>query len=176
MIERKNMERLRHRCVGVDYGTKRVGLAISDPLWVFAQPLGTFSPKDAVRNLKELDRKEGIAVVVVGWPLMPDGSEGRATKAVEGFIRKIRKSISSIAIVKWDERYTSEVARDRVREAGPRRKWRGTKGRLDTAAASIILQEYLDERARRHEPSGSPDDGEQRFEGPDPQPDETSDQ
>ncbi|MBT8398986.1 MAG: Holliday junction resolvase RuvX [Rhodothermia bacterium] len=143
-----------HRCVGVDYGTKRVGIAVSDPLWMFAQPHGTFSPPDALNELRTIEAQDGVAVAVVGWPLLPDGSEGRATEIVSSFIRRLKKAIPTIAIVKWDERYTSEVARDRIREAGPRSRWKGTKGRLDAAAAAIILQEYLDERAVRH---GTPD-------------------
>lgn len=150
MTETGTRGQKKHRCVGVDYGAKRVGIALSDPLWMFAQPHGTYSPRDALSELRSIEMKEGVAVVVVGWPLLPDGSEGRATEAVSSFIRRIKKAIPAVVIVKWDERYTSEVARDRIREAGPRSRWKGTKGRLDAAAAAIILQEYLDERAARH--------------------------
>ncbi len=147
-----------HRCVGVDYGTKRVGIAVSDPLWMFAQPHGTYSPRDALQQLRAIESEDGVAVAIVGWPLLPDGSEGRATEAVSAFIRRLKKAIPTVVIVKWDERYTSEVARDRIREAGPRSRWKGTKGRVDAAAASIILQEYLDERTARRQASDVAED------------------
>lgn len=126
---------------------KRVGLAIADPLHLFAQPLGTYSPAEAISRLKELDRAEGLELAVVGWPLMPDGSEGAATESVGRFIEKLSRNLPGLEIVKWDERYTSEVAAEKIREAGPNRRWGRTKGRIDTAAAAIILQEYLDDVA-----------------------------
>ena len=130
------------RIVAVDYGTRRVGLAIADPLRVFAQPLATDSPTKAVLRLKALHQKETIGVVVVGWPLMEDGSEGEATRRVNAYIRRLRAVLPSVEIVRWDERYTTEEARDRLRG----RLKPGEKGRVDMAAAGIILQEYLDAR------------------------------
>lgn len=132
------------RIVSVDYGKKRVGLAVADPLRIFAQPLGTYSPDEAVDVLRKLHADEGIAVFVVGWPLTLDGEEGEATGFVQPYINRLRNAFPGVEIVKWDERFTSEMARAAIREAGPRRRSRRTKGRVDTAAAAIILQEYLD--------------------------------
>ncbi len=133
------------RIVAVDYGTKRVGVALADPLRLFAQPYGTFSQDEAVARLRTLQAEEGLAVVVVGWPLTEAGEEGAATQRVGQYINRLRKALPGVALVKWDERYTSELAKERLKEAGPRSKQRADKGRVDTAAAGIILQEYLEQ-------------------------------
>jgi len=134
----------RPRWVGIDYGRKRVGLAIADPLRIFAQPLGTYSPTGAVTALRALDESDGVELVVIGWPLLPDGEEGEATREVAGFIKTLEHAFPSVRVVKWDERYTSELAAEKVREVGPNRKWGRSKGRIDAAAAAIMLQEYME--------------------------------
>ncbi len=136
------------RHVGVDVGQKRVGIAISDPLAMFAQPVGTFSPSQATHELQRIDRMEGIDTLVVGWPLLPDGSEGEATRSVDRYIRSMRAAVPGAQLVRWDERWTSELAKEKIREAGKKRRWSNTKGRVDAAAAAIMLQEFLDDRRR----------------------------
>lgn len=133
------------RIVAVDYGTKRVGIALSDPLRLFAQPYGTFSQDEAVARLTKLHAEEGIAVVVVGWPLTEDGETGIATQRVQQYINRLRNVLPGTQLIKWDERYTSILAKERLKEVGGRRKHRADKGRVDTVAAGIILQEYLDQ-------------------------------
>lgn len=132
------------RIVGVDYGKRRVGLAVADPLRLFAQPYGTHSPDEAVAALRKLYEEEGIEVIVVGWPLTPEGEEGAATEFVQVFINRLCNALRGVEIVKWDERFTSQRARQAILEAGARRKARRDKARVDAAAAAIILQEYLD--------------------------------
>lgn len=128
------------RIVAVDYGTRRTGLALADPLGLFAQPFGTWPPEIAVERLVELHKREGIRVVVIGWPLMEDGSEGAATRRVEAYIRRLSRVLRGSTFVRWDERYTTEEARDRLRG----RLRHGQRKRVDMMAAGIILQEYLD--------------------------------
>ncbi|WP_457654264.1 Holliday junction resolvase RuvX [Rhodocaloribacter sp.] len=132
------------RIVAVDYGKKRVGLAVADPLRIFARPFGTFAPEEAVAALQRLHADEGIETLVVGWPLLPDGSEGEATVWVQAFIERLRAALPGVAIVRWDERYTSVRAKEAIRAAGARRKARRDKARVDAAAAAVLLQEYLD--------------------------------
>ena len=132
------------RIVAVDYGTKRVGVALADPLRLFAQPYGTSSQDEAVARLRTLHAQQGLAVVVVGWPLTEAGEEGAATQRVQQYINRLRKALPGVALVKWDERYTSELAKERLKEVGGRQKRRADKGRVDAAAAGIILEEYLD--------------------------------
>ena len=131
------------RIVAVDYGTKRVGVARADPLRIFAQPYGTFSPNEAIARLKALLAEEGISVVVIGWPLTEEGEEGEATRRVQQYIHRLRKAVPGADIVKWDERYTSELAKEKLKEQGRRRG--ADKGRVDAAAAGLILQEYLNQ-------------------------------
>ncbi len=104
------------RIVAVDYGTKRVGVALADPLRLFAQPYGTFSQDEAVARLRTLHAQQGLAVVVVGWPLTEAGEEGAATQRVQQYINRLRKVLPGVALVKWDERYTSELAKERLKE------------------------------------------------------------
>lgn len=133
------------RIAAVDFGTRRVGLAITDPLRLFAQPLGAFTPEEAVGELQRWRTTEGLGAVVVGWPLLEDGSEGKATRRVEPFIGRLRNALPGVAVVKQDERFSSVRAAEALVVAGVRKKARRQKGRLDAAAAVIILQDYLEE-------------------------------
>ncbi|MFT4604869.1 MAG: putative Holliday junction resolvase [Rhodothermales bacterium] len=125
------------RAVGVDVGTKKVGLAMTDPLRMFVQPVGTYEPNSALAELKRIHSGDGIGVAVVGWPLTEEGKEGTATRMVNIYIRRMRKAIRGLKVVRQDERYTSEEARSRLADAG-------SSGKIDTMAAGIILQEYLE--------------------------------
>ncbi len=144
------------RLVGVDYGTKRVGLAVADPLRLFAQPLDTCAPDVAVEALRALDRRDGIETLVVGWPLDLDGEEGPATDRVRPFVNRLRNAFPGVEIVTWDERFSSARAKEAIRTAGAGRKARRDRGRVDRAAAAVILQEYLDERASERPTSDIP--------------------
>lgn len=133
------------RVVAIDYGTKRVGLAKSDPLGMFAQPAGTFSPDEALEFLVQLDQSDPLRAIVIGWPLEEDGSHGKMIKLVSEYINRIRKRLPEVEIVRRDERYSSERAKELIR-SGERPSMRKTgRERIDMAAAGIILQEYLDE-------------------------------
>ena len=137
----------RPRIVAVDYGTKRVGVAVADPLRLFAQPFGTFPPDEAVEALRALHRDEGIETIVVGWPLTPDGEEGPATERVRPYFNRLRNAFPGVEVVAWDERYSSVRAKAAIRSSGAGRKAQRDKERVDRAAAAVILQEYLDEQS-----------------------------
>ncbi len=131
------------RTVSIDYGHKRVGIALADPLMMFAQPVGTYSPSEAVMVLKKMHSDEGIELAIVGWPLLPDGSEGTATEAVAGFINRLSNQIPGINVIRWDERYSSSEARDRIKSGPQPSLKKSGRGRIDVAAAGIILEDYL---------------------------------
>lgn len=133
------------RIVGVDYGEKRIGLAIADPFRLFAQAFGTFSPQDALAELARMAETEGIEILVIGWPLEKDGAEGPAVDRVKAFIKRLRRVLPDAELVRWDERFSSKRAAQVLVDAGVRKGARRIKGRLDQASAAIILQEYLDE-------------------------------
>ena len=133
------------RIAAVDYGARRVGLAMTDPLRMFAQPIGAFSPDDALAHLVELHAAEGIETVVVGWPLTESGEEGKATRRVEPYLGRLKNTLRDVKVVRQDERHTSRRAAEALVVAGVRKKARRQKGRLDAAAAVLILQDYLDD-------------------------------
>ncbi len=138
IVLKNNRGKYAPRIIAIDYGTKRVGLSIADPLRLFAQPLKTCSPKLAIDTLVSFHKKDTIGVIVVGWPLNEDGSEGEATRLVHQFICRLHPRLPDVKIIRWDERYTSEEAKSRF---AWHRKARDHK--VDQVAASIILEEYL---------------------------------
>ena len=133
------------RIVGIDYGTRRTGLAVTDPLRLFARAHGTFSPDEALEELRRLHAADGVERIILGWPLMPDGTEGASAERVALYERRIRKVLPNVPVVRWDERNTSIEARELMIEAGVPKKRRREKGRVDSAAAAVILQSYLDD-------------------------------
>src|SRR5688500_15101885 len=142
---------MRARLVGVDHGGKRVGLAVADPLRRFAQPLGTFGPADAVDRLRSLHAAEGIEIVVGGWPLTPDGQAGPATRRVGPYVQRIRRPLPGVPVITLDERDSSRRAAEALVTAGARRVSLRDPGRIDAAAAALILQDYLDGELPRDE-------------------------
>jgi len=137
------------RIVGVDVGTKRVGIAVADPLRMFARPHGTFPPDEAMEALQALADAEGIETVVVGWPLTEAGETGDATEMVEAYVERIEAALATVEVVRRDERFTSEIAKDLLRQAGVSQPGRYDKGRVDAAAAAVILQDYLNVQNRK---------------------------
>lgn len=133
------------RIVGIDYGMKRVGIAISDPLSLFSIPVGTFVPKESLHVVRTLRKEQGLRAVIIGWPLTLDGEEGLATERVQKYIDRLNKVIPGVPVIKVDERYSSRRAVHALVEANVKKKDRRKKGRIDSAAAAIILQDYLDE-------------------------------
>ena len=134
------------RIVGVDVGTKRVGIAVADPLRLFAQTRGTYPPEEALEALREMSDEEGIDTIVVGWPLTEEGTAEDATDMVESYVDRICEALGEVTVVREDERYTSEIAKDLLRRAGVSQPGRYDRGRVDAAAAAVILQGYLDRR------------------------------
>jgi putative Holliday junction resolvase len=135
------------RVLAIDHGTKRVGLAISDPLGMIAQPL-EFVPAEPfnqlLSRLKEILQEKQVELVLVGMPRNMDGSYGPAALKVQGFVAVLKEAIVT-PIQTWDERLTSAQANRFLIEADVRRKDRKTK--VDKTAAAILLQSYLDSRS-----------------------------
>ena len=132
------------RILGIDHGTKRVGLAISDELKMIAQPLEMLPPDpfgDFIARIRELIKDKEIELIVVGMPRNMDGSYGEAAQKVETFVAAMKDTII-VPIKLWDERLTSVQANRFLIEGNVRRKDR--KEKVDKTAAAIILQSYLD--------------------------------
>ncbi|NTW53041.1 MAG: Holliday junction resolvase RuvX [Chlorobiaceae bacterium] len=134
------------RTIGIDFGTKRIGLAKSDPLGMFAQPVGTFDMKGLVESIEKIRVQDGIAKIIVGYPLNEQGGGNRMTSVIDRFIEELSPAFPGIPIETIDEHRSSKDAMQILVGSGTGRKKRNEKGRLDTAAACIILQSYLDSR------------------------------
>jgi putative holliday junction resolvase len=134
------------RIIGIDVGTKRIGLAQSDPTRTFASPVGTFSEIDLFKKLKETE--QFIELAIIGWPLSMRGHEGTSTQMVQEFVKRFSNKFPSIEVELLDERFTSTMANKSIVETVSSRKKRQEKGLVDTVAASILLQSYLDRNNR----------------------------
>jgi putative Holliday junction resolvase len=134
------------RIIGIDFGTKRIGVAKSDPLGMFAQPVGTFDMEGLVRALSKVRDEEGIGMFVVGYPLSDTGGENRMTGVIDRFVTELREAFPGIPVETFDEHRSSRAAMQILAGSGASRKKRNEKGRLDTAAACLILQGWLESR------------------------------
>jgi putative holliday junction resolvase len=133
------------RFLGIDVGGKRVGIARTDLLRTVSAPVGTFTPEESFQEVARQIREEGpVTGIVVGWPLTPRGEPTHATELAADYIRYLEKRYQKISIYKMDERYSSKEAMRAMKNAGVAKKKREKKGRLDQAAAALILQEFLD--------------------------------
>jgi putative Holliday junction resolvase len=140
------MPSTRQRIIGIDFGTKRIGAAKSDPLGMFAQPVGTFDMASLLGALAKVRDDEGIELIVVGYPLSDTGEKNRMTGVIDRFVAELREAFPAIPVETFDEHRSSRSAMKILAASGGSRKKRNEKGRLDTAAACLILQEYLDSR------------------------------
>ena len=132
------------RILGLDYGSKRVGVAISDPMRVIAGGVTTLENNDELfGRLAGLVQSNDVALVVVGMPYSNDGGKGRKAVEVDEFIRGLRGHIA-VPVDTWDESYSSVNAHRAFVETGMRKKKRQQKARVDEMAARLMLQEYLD--------------------------------
>ncbi len=134
------------RILAFDYGTKRVGIAVTDPLQIIATGLDTIHPKDIIEYLKKYLAKEMVELFVVGEPLQMNGTPSQSTPHIKGFITLLKKHFPEIPIERIDERFTSKMASAVVAQSGFKRSDRQDKARLDTISATIILQTYLEKR------------------------------
>jgi putative Holliday junction resolvase len=131
------------RILAIDYGTKRVGLAVTDPLKIIASALNTVHAKDVIVYLKNYTTNEEVERFVVGLPKRLDGSDSQSAIHVENFVNLLRKNFPNIPIERVDERYTSSIATRSLLEMGLKKKDRANKGNVDQISAVLILQTYM---------------------------------
>jgi len=131
------------RILAIDYGTKRCGLAATDPLRLIASPMDTVHPESLLDFLADYIQKEEVDVIVVGEPLTEDGQPAQIHHLVVGLVRKLRKRYPDIEVVTQDERYTSKEAKEIILRSGIRKKKRRDKSLVDKVSAALILEEYL---------------------------------
>ena len=131
------------RILCIDYGGKRTGLAVTDPLQIIATALTTVETKELIPYLKKYFAQESVELILIGEPLNLDDTATHATPLVKAAIVKLAKEFPNIPIKTVDERYTSKMASRAMIEMGMKKKDRQIKGNTDQIAATIMLQEYL---------------------------------
>jgi putative holliday junction resolvase len=131
------------RILSIDYGLKRTGIAVTDPLQIIATGLTTLHSKEVISFLKDYFLKETVELIIIGWPTNWDDSDTHATPLVTKFIKDLEKAFPSMPVKKVDERYTSKMAKDAMLEMGLKKMQRRNKALVDEIAATIMLQEYL---------------------------------
>jgi putative Holliday junction resolvase len=131
------------RILSIDYGGKRTGIAVTDPLQIIATGLTAVDTKDLFPFLKDYFQKEAVEKVIVGLPYSLDGSDTHATPLVKAFVIKFRKDFPAIPIETVDEQFTSRLAVKALIDSGVKKKDRRNKKLVDEMSATIILQEYL---------------------------------
>ena len=131
------------RIISIDYGLKRTGLAVTDPLKIIATGLTTVESKTLIPFLKDYFSKEEVELIIIGEPKNWDDSDTHATPLVEQCIKDLQKNFPSLPFKKVDERYTSKLATRAMIEMGMKKKQRQDKAMVDIIAATIMLQDYL---------------------------------
>jgi putative Holliday junction resolvase len=134
------------RILGIDFGTVRVGVAVSDPLKIIALSVGTFTNNAGIFDtLAAIARQYDVGLVVIGMPYTLRGEKGMKAEEVDRFSSRLKDKLS-VDIVPWDERFTSRIARQTLVQMGTTKKQRRTdKGKVDAMASALILQSFLDQ-------------------------------
>jgi len=135
------------RIMAVDYGQKRVGLAVSDPQQIIANGLTTVHVKDLMEFLKNYLAKEEVETIVVGEPRDMKNVASDASRFIEPFVKQLKKQFPDITVDRMDERFTSQMAMDAMLTAGLKKKSRQNKALVDTISATLILQSYMEQQS-----------------------------
>ncbi len=131
------------RILAIDYGGKRTGIAVTDPLQIIATGLTTISSPDLIPFLKKYFADENVELVIIGLPKNWDESDTHGTAPAKAAIKKIQKEFPQMPLKTVDERYTSKMAKDAMLEMGMKKAQRRDKKLVDEIAATIMLQEYM---------------------------------
>ncbi len=131
------------RIMAIDYGKKRTGIAVTDPLQIIATGLDTINSHELIPFLKEYISREAVELILIGMPLNLDETETYGTAPAKNAIERLKKAFPQIPIKTVDERYTSKMAVSAMHAMGMKKKERQVKGNIDVIAATIMLQEYM---------------------------------
>jgi len=132
--------------MAIDYGEKRTGLAVTDPLKFFPKGLATVETDQLSAYLTTYLREEEVECIVVGLPLNEDDSPTKLTAVIQSFVADLREQYPDLEVITQDERYTSHEARKWIRQSGAKRKKRQDKALLDQVSAMVILKEYMESK------------------------------
>ena len=134
------------RILAIDYGGKRTGIAVTDPLQIIATGLITIESKELIPYLKNYFLAETVELIIIGLPVNWDESDTHGTPLVKAAIKKLEKEFPNIPLKTVDERYTSKMAKQAMIDMGMKKMQRRNKALVDEIAATIMLQEYMQNR------------------------------
>ena len=135
------------RILAIDYGQKRCGVAVTDPLQITPGGLGTHPTHQLLAFVTDYVQRESVERIIIGYPRQMNNEESASMKYIRPFVEKLRKALPSVPVEYQDERFTSTLAQRAIREAGIGKKRREQdKGLVDEVSAVIILQSYLERR------------------------------
>ena len=132
------------RIIAIDYGRKRTGLAVTDPLQIIANGLTTVSSGEAVDYLMDYTLHESVDLFLVGYPKQMNNEPSENMKYVETFVKHLNKALPEIPVMFYDERFTSSLAHQALIDGGLKKKKRQDKKLVDKISAVLILQNYLE--------------------------------
>jgi putative holliday junction resolvase len=138
------------RILAIDYGQKRVGLAVTDELRMIAGALASVHSKDVIAYLKEYVSRESVDCFVVGYPVTLQNQLSPSARFTEPFVKHLQKTFPDIPVDRIDERFTSKIATAAILKSGAKKKDRQNKALIDKVSAVIILQSYLEMKAIQH--------------------------
>jgi putative Holliday junction resolvase len=137
---------MKGRIVAIDYGTKRTGVAITDPEQMIATPLETVPTHELMKYLQDYFEQEQVELLVVGHPRKMDYSESEPMKQIRYFVGAFKKRFKEIPVEFMDERFTSSLAKEALLRGGMKKTARLDKGQVDRVSAALILQSFLELR------------------------------
>ncbi len=131
------------RILGIDYGRKRTGIAVTDPLQIIAGNLATVPTHTLMQFIKDYIGREAVDRIVVGQPTQLNGEPSESMKYITPFVNRLKKELPDMPVVMYDERFTSTIAHQAMIDGGMKKSDRRDKSRVDAIAATIILNDYL---------------------------------
>ena len=137
------------RILSIDYGKKRTGIAVTDPLQIIANGLATVSTSELLSYLKDYLSREQVERIIIGRPLQTNGQPSENLQRVEQFVNRWRKEMPDVPVEYVDERFTSVLAHQAMIDGGLRKKARQDKALVDKISATIILEDYLRSKNQR---------------------------
>lgn len=137
--------------MGIDYGRKRTGIAVSDPLHIIAGNLATVPTHTLMQFIKDYMAQEAVERIVIGLPTQLNGQPSESMRYIEPFVNRLRKELPEVPVVMYDERFTSTLAHQAMLDGGMKKSDRRDKSRVDAIAATIILNDYLQSKFNQPE-------------------------
>lgn len=137
------------RIMGIDYGRKRTGVAVTDPLQIIAGNLATVPTHTLMQFIKDYIAREEVDRIVIGQPTQLNGQPSESMKYITPFVNRLRKELPEMPVVMYDERFTSTIAHQAMIDGGMKKSDRRDKARVDAIAATIILNDYLQSKQNK---------------------------